>query len=383
MVYKSRLELTVMAFAGFAGILDTSFLIPIIALYAQSLGATEAQAGLVVGLYSMAAIPFSIIAGLLVDRLGRRKMLVTGLLLDSASMLLYAVVTSWVQLAVVRVFHAIGGSLVFPALIARAREVSEAKVGAGLGAMLAPISLSIAIGSASAGVATAFLGYRISFALIALIQFVAGVLASTLSPELEEKAWRGLRGVVSGLREVGSTVMGGLVVIMFLYVALGIIVGGIATSLVGAGILGEREARLVMGVGVGLSSLVATVFFIVNGVVVDRVGVIPVVLYSSLLGAIAFILPTINITALTVIAGLAVFGVGLAGLMLSSTIMISQAPSRARGTAIGLQQVFNIVGVAIGAPLGGTLAETGPELVLLAAGIALLMTLIAIPLARS
>lgn len=272
MTYRSRVELAVMAFAGFAGILDTSFLIPIIALYAKSLGATEAQAGLVAGLYSMAAIPFSIIAGILVDRLGRKRMLAAGLLLDSISMQLYAIVTSWVQLALVRVFHAVGGSLVFPAFIARAREVSGEKVGVGLGALLASVAFAIAVGSTTAGAATAALGYRTPFIAIALILLAAGILALTLPPRPEERAWRGLGGLASGLREAGSTVLGGLIVITFLYVALGAIVGGLATSLVSAGILEERMARLVVGVGVGLASFVAAVFFIVNGVVADRAG---------------------------------------------------------------------------------------------------------------
>jgi len=383
MAYRSRFELAVMAFAGFAGILDTSFLIPIIALYALSLGATEAQAGLVAGLYSMAAIPFSVIAGILVDRLGRKRMLVAGLLLDSISMLLYATVTSWVQLALVRVFHAMGGSLVFPAFIARAREVSGEKVGVGLGALLAPVALAIAVGSATAGAATAALGYRIPFAVIALILLAAGILALTLPPRPEERAWRGLGGLASGLIEAGLTVLGGLIVITSLYIALGVIVGGLATSLVSAGILEEREARLVAGVGVGLASFIAAIFFIVNGVIADRAGVATVILYSSLVGFAAFILPAVSVSASTVVAGLAVFGVSLAGLMLGSTIMVSQAPPRARGTAVGLQQVFNIVGVAIGAPLGGVLAGIGPTPVLLAAGVALLLALIAVPLARS
>lgn len=39
-------------FIGFAAVLDTSFMIPIIVLYALELGATEALAGFIASLYS-------------------------------------------------------------------------------------------------------------------------------------------------------------------------------------------------------------------------------------------------------------------------------------------------------------------------------------------
>ena len=371
-----------MAFAGFAGILDTSFLIPIIALYARSLGASEAQAGFIAGLYSMVAIPASIVAGVLIDRFGRRRMLALGLLWDSVSMLLYALVTSPAQLALVRVFHALGGSLVFPAFIARSREVSGERVGLGLGLMLAPVALAIAVGSGSAGVATAFLGYSMSFTLIALILAVAGLLALTLPPRPEERAWRGLRGVASGLREVAPSVIAGLWVIFVLYVALGIIVGGLATSLVKAEILEEREARLVAGISVSLASLVAVAFFIISGLVADRFGIPLVLLYSSIAGSLGFTVAAVNPVTVGVVAGLTVFGIGLAGLMLVSTILVSNAPPKARGTSIGLQQVLNIVGVALGAPLGGVLAETGPKPLLLVAATVTLLALAVAPQTR-
>lgn len=377
------LELAVMAFAGFAGILDTSFLIPIISLYAIHLGASGAVAGFIAGLYSMVAIPASVVAGILVDRLGRKRMLFLGLLLDSISMLLYALASSVTQLALVRALHAIGGSLVFPAFLARSREVSGERIGFGLGLMLAPVALAIAIGSGFSGVTTALLGYRIPFIVIALVLGIASLLTLTLPPRPEERAWKGLKGIREGLAEAGSSVLAGLWVITMLYVALGIIVGGLGASLVKAGLMEERTARLAMGVSVALSSFIAAVLFIINGIIADRWGVALIVGYSSLVGLLGFLVASWNPGAPTIIAGVGVFGVSLSGLMLASTILVSNAPPKARGTAIGLQQVFNILGVAIGAPLGGILAGVGPEGVMLSAGLFTFLALAAVPYARS
>jgi predicted MFS family arabinose efflux permease len=107
-----------------------------------------------------------------------------------------------------------------------------------------------------------------------------------------------------------------------------------------------------------------------------------VLLYSSISGFIGFAIAATNPATAGVMIGLAVFGVGLAGLMLVSTILVSNAPPRARGTSIGLQQVLNIVGVAIGAPIGGVLAGAGPRPLLLLAAVVTLLALAVIPLTQ-
>ncbi len=379
----SVFERVVMAFAGFAGVFDTAFLIPIIALYAYGLGASPGLAGFITGLYSMVAIPASVIAGILIDRFGRRRMLALGLLLDSLSMLLYALVVNPLQLIFVRAFHAIGGSLVFPAFLARSREISGERIGLGLGLMLAPVALAIAIGSGTAGVLTAIVGYKLSFIAIALILAIAGILVLTLPPRPEERAWMGLKGVTSGLREAGLSVLAGLWVIFMLYMTLGFITGGLATSLVIAGVIGEKEARLVTGIAVSLSSLVATLIFIISGYAVDRLGVSMVLTYSSIAGALGLTLAAIGVKPSWIMVSFLVFGVGLAGLMLTSTILVTNAPPRARGTSVGLQQVLNIAGIAIGAPLGGIIAGMGPRPLLLVAALATLLALTVIPLTRA
>lgn len=369
MAKSGRLELLIMAFIGFVGILDTSFMIPIIALYAESLGASKAEAGFIAGFYSMVAIPASIAAGILVDRLGRKKMLVVGLLWDSLSVLLYSMVASSFQLLIVRGLHAIGGSLVYPAFIARTREISGERVGYSVGRLLAPVALAIALGTASAGFLTYMLGYRIPFIALSLIILLAGILALTLPERPEERSWRGLKGVVEGIREASPSVISGLWLIIVLYVTLGIIVGGLATSISGVVVPGEREARLLTGTGVSLSSLVAAVFLVLNGLVSDKRGVKLVILYSIAASTLGFILPAAVLSPQTILLGLILFGIGLAGFLLSSTILVTNVSAKARGTTVGLQQVLNIVGIAVGAPAGGLLAAMGPHHVLIVAAL--------------
>ncbi|MEM3382870.1 MAG: hypothetical protein QXL52_06140 [Nitrososphaerales archaeon] len=50
-------------------------MLPVISAYAKFLGANEALAGLIAGLYSIVAIPASFTMGVFVDILGRRRAL--------------------------------------------------------------------------------------------------------------------------------------------------------------------------------------------------------------------------------------------------------------------------------------------------------------------
>ncbi|WP_240910957.1 MFS transporter [Thermococcus sp. MV5] len=366
-----RYEFTQMI-AGFAGILDTSFMMPIIALYAMSLGASAPQAGIIAALYSIAAIPFSIIAGILVDRLGRKKTLTFGLGWDALIVFLYGHVSSYHYLAVLRVLHAFGGSFVFPALFTMARE-SDGKSKGGIVKVLASMALAIAIGSASGGILASKLGYRVSFMLLAFIIGISALLSITLPETLGKKVSE--QGIKSWkvLREFKYTVFAGLWLIFSLYVALGIMIGGLAPALVGGGVLEERSARLVVGIGLGLSSLVASVFFSLHGALIPKIGLLKVVVYSAMLSFLIFISGTLVLTPTTLILVLGAFGVALAGFMLVSTILVTEVPPEVRGTSVGLQQVFNIVGVSIGAPVGGLVALVGVKPVLLLTGFVLIL----------
>ncbi len=99
----------------FLGFLDTHMLIPVIALYASSLGASVSSIGLIVGLYSIANTPANVVFGRLVDRFGSRCLLIAGLLGDSISMFLYSLCRLPLHLVLLRIFHGITGGLVGPA----------------------------------------------------------------------------------------------------------------------------------------------------------------------------------------------------------------------------------------------------------------------------
>src|SRR3990170_7706223 len=102
-------------YATLVGSMDTNAIIPIISFYSVALGADLLMVGLIVGAYSIADVPANLVFGRVVDRIGRRRPLVYGLLWDAVSVALYAIATTPIGLLVVRFSHGLGGGFVGPA----------------------------------------------------------------------------------------------------------------------------------------------------------------------------------------------------------------------------------------------------------------------------
>ncbi|MEN2998999.1 MAG: MFS transporter [Acidilobaceae archaeon] len=376
---SSRYAFSVLALVAFAAIFDTALTSPILGIYARELGASTATAGFIVGLYSLVAIPASIAAGLLVDRLGRKRMLAAGLLLDSIAIFSYGLVSSYQQLMVLRAFHAIGGSLTFPAFVAKAREVSSQRVGLSLGLLLAPISLAYAIGSGAGGVIARSYGYATAFALPALVLFLAFLLAVRLPESAQRSSWRSLKDLLQNFREGGLNLLAGIWLIFTLYLGIGVLAGGLGISLLVGGVVeGEREARFLAGLSLAISAFLSAPLMVLFGYLSDKSRPVTAAALSVLLSLAGMVgsVALLGISTTAVLLAMAAFSLALGGLVVTSTVLVTEVPPGARGTAAGMQQVFNIAGVAAGAPLGGVLASSGPAAVILGVAGALLLSLL-------
>lgn len=110
------------------------FLIPSLPPYAASLGASKEEIGLVVGVYSIAAVIVRITTGGWLDRSGRRTFLLAGLVLYSAAAAGYGLTRSLPQLLLLRIAHGAGWAWLTTALGALAADLAPAsRRGEGIG----------------------------------------------------------------------------------------------------------------------------------------------------------------------------------------------------------------------------------------------------------
>ena len=112
---QSRWVVPLLSVVTFLGFLDTHLLLPIMALYASSLGATAGVIGIIIGLYSLTNTVANVFFGRVVDKIGYKFPLLLGLIGDAVSMVLYTICRLPVHLGVVRAVHGSSGGLVGPA----------------------------------------------------------------------------------------------------------------------------------------------------------------------------------------------------------------------------------------------------------------------------
>ena len=163
---------------------------------------------------------------------------------------------------------------------------------------------------------------------------------------------------MGGLREARLQVAGASVTIMLAYLGLGAVAGGLSTAILRDGLaVTEEEASMVAGMAMGAAVIVSSVAIIALGLASRGKGHRVSALIAAATSAILTVYPLLGHSAalLYIAAG----GIALGGLMLSSTLLAAMAPPESRGTAIGVQQVFNILGAGVGASLGGAASAIG------------------------
>lgn len=356
-----RLEpLLVIAFLSIA---DTSFISPILASYATSIGASEFEAGLIVGVYSAVAIPATIIMGYVIDRVGRKKVLAPLFMGDAASIYLYSVSQDPWQLVLARILHAIFDSGVFPASLSIFREaISGMRIGRFMGLYWLFISTAIAIGSSTSSVLVARVGFKIVFMLLSILM-IFGLVSSILAkdPYIAPRTRKGIS--FNALRGYLAALIPTYIAAFALYISIGAVVGSLSSNMIRYLGVDERSAGAATGIYMALATLTSIPANIVTGLVIDRRGA----RFSLNLGLV-FLLASMLMLSLSIdpaaryVAAI-VNGIAIAMVLVTSSGIVTNVPDPARASSAAIFNTMLLLGVAIGSPLSGYLAGTGPLMV--------------------
>ncbi|CAM3530112.1 MULTISPECIES: MFS transporter [Paenibacillus] len=167
-------------FLVFTGI---GLVIPIMPTYMSELHISGGTVGMLVAAFSLTQLLFSPLAGRLSDNMGRKRIIIAGMLVFALSEWLFGVANSPVLLFASRMLGGIGAALIMPAVMAYTADVTSKEERAkGMGFINAAITTGFIIGPGIGGFIAEF-GIRVPFYAAAVAGAVAALITLLMLPE--------------------------------------------------------------------------------------------------------------------------------------------------------------------------------------------------------
>jgi multidrug resistance protein len=329
-------------------------IIPVMPFYAEEIGATPTQLGLLMAVYSFMQLLFAPMWGRVSDQIGRKPVIMIGIFGLALSFFLLAVSSTLWMLFAARIIGGFFSAANMPTVMAYVADItSEEDRGKGMGIIGASIGLGFIFGPAIGGVFSqtnlSMPFYLAGSLSIITFLFVFIVLKESLTSEQRNKQLRertplraALKGPVSILfilQWFVSLSLAGLEATFayFAYeranlgaVELGYIfmIMGLAGALVQGGLVGRLTKKY------GEGSVIQI------GIIISAIGFGLILFIDSFLTAAIY---------------LTVFGVGNGLIRPSVSSLLTKASPTGYGRTTGLLSSFDSLGRIIGPPLGGWL----------------------------
>ena len=339
---SNRKNITILAFALVVVTLGFGLIIPLFPFYIEALGATGSDLGLLVATSALLEFLCAPIWGSVSDRIGRKPVLVAGMVGYGLSSLLFGFSTQLWMLCASRALSGLLSSATATSAMAYVSDcTSEEDRGSGIGMLGAAMGLGLIIGPGLGGwlgagsLATPFF-IAAGLALVALLLIVALVPESLPAEGRQRERLRSVR--FSELWRALSSPVGALLALLFL-VSFGLTNFEAVFGLYAAGKLGYGPERVgVILVVVGVVSTLGKATLI--GPLTRRWGEAVIIKASMLASSVGFV---VLLLANSYLAVLLATGLFILSKTLLRTALLSLASRRAivgQGAVMGLGNSF-------------------------------------------
>jgi len=342
----------------FVASLDLFIQFPVVAPYLEALGAGPALAGAVVGAYSGANLVGNVLAGLALDRWGRRRPTLLGLVVAGLALGGYALARSPLQLLGVRVVHGLATAVLSPGAFALLGDTAPGdRRGRVMGTSGALIALSAVVGPALGGIVADRLGFGAVFllggALMIAVALAFARWAEETAGESERlhsrRMGRQVLGLVRRPRLVGA------------YLALLALTLGVGAQVAHLPLRMEAFGASGAGVGSAFTAYALTAMAMMlypAGRLTDRWSrtgpmTVGLAIAAGAMGVLGGV-PGVG----GALGGMALFGLGFGLLFPAVTALVTDATALPeRGTAFGIFYAVYSLGAVLGSALAGLVAE--------------------------
>ncbi|MCW4012498.1 MAG: MFS transporter [Candidatus Bathyarchaeota archaeon] len=234
----------------FVAMLGLGVVSPIMPLYAESLGATYTQIGLLSSAWSISRFIFSAPAGRLSDTMSRKKVIMAGLGGYAAVSLLYIISWNFTSLLTFRFLHGIGSAMAIPVAMAYAADLApKGQEGKYMGTMNLAMFGGMGVGPLLGGSLTDMFSLSAPFYVMCAGTAVSLLLILVFLPDTpptrtgKEKAKPSFRKILTNrtllanfvFRTVNSIGRGAIFGFLTVYISSSITDGGLGLSVTMAG----------------------------------------------------------------------------------------------------------------------------------------------------
>jgi MFS transporter, DHA1 family, multidrug resistance protein len=184
----NRPVLVVLLLSVMIALLGIGIIVPVMPVFAVSLGAGGLALGLIIAAFSITRTVLQPIVGNLSDRWGRKGFLLSGLLIYSVVGLILPEATSVVNLIVIRSLHGVGSAMIVPVAMAYVGEMAPlGQEGRYMGMLNIAIFTGIGGGPLLGGIFTDLWGMAAAFYAMAGLSFIALLLVLFQMPSLGDR----------------------------------------------------------------------------------------------------------------------------------------------------------------------------------------------------
>jgi MFS family permease len=345
----------------FTAMLGLGIIGPIMPLYAEGLGASFIQIGLLGSAWSVSRFIFTAPIGRLSDTRSKKKIIAVGLSVYAAVSILYALAWDFTSLVTVRFLHGLGSAMAMPVAMAYAAGLApEGQEGRYMGTMNLAMFAGMGMGPFIGGSLTDLFSMSAPFYVMGALTAFSLILTLVFLPEearQEGKVDRprsSFRGALSNgimraafvYRTVSALGYGSIMNFLSIYISGAPEVGGLGLSVSTAG--------LILSLGQVSSAVMQRPF----GDMADRHSKILLTLLGGLFAVVGFALFPFANNAWEVLAAQLVFSAGGAiGIPALTAMVAIEGRSIGMGTAFSVLESAMSFGMIAGPIVSGIIVD--------------------------
>jgi MFS transporter, DHA1 family, multidrug resistance protein len=358
--------LALLFLVAFLTMLGFGIIIPILPYFAETVGASSLQIGILFASYNIMQLMFAPIWGMLSDRIGRKPLIAFGLFGFSVTFILFGLAESYAAMLAYRIIGGIVSAAAMPTVTAMVADLFPPEERAkGMGVIGAGVGLSFVFGPVLGGLLSG-LGFAVPFFVsggVALLTFliILFALPESLPREKRTGSSREKRGnPLTALFGPLSLLYGIMFIVSFAFSGLETTFALYINDLYGYSSKDLGYMFLVMGI---ISAFVQGGLI---GKMVKRLGEPLVLTIGLILYGIGFFAIPLSANFWTLALTLSLFGAGQGMIRATGTAMITQRTTQGQGVTSGTISSMDSLGRILGPLAGGAVYgwyQSGPFIV--------------------